>query len=169
METTAILYVFAGFTALSVLGILLTRNVLYAAFLLVLVILAMAGLFVLAGAGFVAVSQIMIYVGGILILLVFGIMLTNRIAGQQVFTPVKGGITGTLLAMTLFSVMFMLIQELPMRAVPQQPQDFSAVRMLGVTLLTDHIFVFEVVGFLLLVALVGAATIARKKEKEAGE
>jgi NADH-quinone oxidoreductase subunit J len=65
-------FVFAGITVAGAFYLLFTKNVLYAAFSLLLTLLGIAGLFVFAGADFLAVSQIMIYVGGILILLIFG-------------------------------------------------------------------------------------------------
>ena len=57
---------------------MLTRNVLYAAFYLLLTLLGVAGLFVLASADFLAIAQIMIYVGGVLVLVIFGVMLTHK-------------------------------------------------------------------------------------------
>lgn len=163
MAPGIIFYLFAGITALSVVGILITRNLLYAAFLLVLTFLGVAGLFVLAKAEFVAVTQILIYVGGILILLVFGIMLTNRIGGQQVLTKVSRSFVGVILSAGVFSVLFMTLQFFNSKTnVPQG--DFSSINTLGIALLTEYIFIFEVIGILLLVALVGAATISRYKQ-----
>jgi NADH-quinone oxidoreductase subunit J len=73
--------VFFGFVTLigiSALALLGTRKVLYAAISLLLILLGISALYVFAGADFLAVTQIIIYVGGILVLLLFGIMLTNR-------------------------------------------------------------------------------------------
>ncbi len=82
-----LLYVFAGLTVISAAGVLLFRNVLYAAFSLLLTFLGVGALYVLAGADLLAVVQIVIYVGGVLVLLIFGIMLMQRTAGQG---PVSG-------------------------------------------------------------------------------
>lgn len=167
MQPDLIFYLFAGLTALPVVGILLTRNLLYAAFLLVLVFLGVAGLFVLASAEFVAVSQILIYVGGILILLVFGIMLTNRIAGQQVLTDVNRTFVGLLLSTAIFVVLAVVFSGFEGPGQSTSAINPGSVERLGMALLTDYILIFEVIGFLLLVALVGAATIARHKQESA--
>lgn len=158
-----IYYLFAGITALSVVGILITRNLLYAAFLLVLTFLGVAGLFVLAKAEFVAVTQILIYVGGILILLVFGIMLTNRIGGQQVLTKVSRSFAGVVLTTGIFAVLLVALSYFNAGQSVHQP-NFSSINSLGLAMLTDYIFIFELIGILLLVALIGAATIARYKQ-----
>ena len=73
-----IFFVFAVITVGGALFLLFTKNVFYAAFSLLLTLLGVSGLYVFAGADFLAVSQIMIYVGGILVLMIFGIMLTNN-------------------------------------------------------------------------------------------
>lgn len=153
-------YIFAALVILSVLGILLTRNLLYAAFLLVLTFLGVAGLFVLAQADFVAVTQLMIYIGGILILLVFGIMLTNRIAGQPILTQLNRRFLGLVFSVALFAAIVFLTQGLGTGQASSSP---SSVQRLGIAILTDYFILFEIIGILLLIALVGAATIARFK------
>lgn len=165
MEEGIIHYIFVTLTVLSVLGILLTKNLLYAAFLLVLTFLGVAGLFVLAQADFVAVTQLMIYIGGVLILLVFGIMLTNRIAGQAIITQTSRRLIGTVLSLALFCMLVTVFQEF---SLPSPSDTGQSVQKLGVAMVTDYLIVFEVVGLVLLVALVGAATIARFKEEGHG-
>jgi len=153
-------YIFAALVVVSVFGILVTRNLLYAAFLLVLTFLGVAGLFVLAKADFVAVTQLMIYIGGVLILLVFGIMLTNRIAGQPILTQLNRIGLGVIFSLALFVAIVTLSQGFEHKAVADRTQ---SVQSLGIALLTDYFVLFEIIGVLLLVALVGAATIARFK------
>ena len=165
MEEGLIHYIFGALTVLSVLGIVLTRNLLYAAFLLVLTFLGVAGLFVLAQADFVAVTQLMIYIGGVLILLVFGIMLTNRIAGQAIITQTSRRLIGTVLSLALFGMLVTIFQDF---SLPSPSNAGQSVQKLGVAMVTDYLIVFEVVGIVLLVALVGAATIARFKEEGHG-
>ncbi len=155
-------YVFGVLVVLSVLGILITRNLLYAAFLLVLTFLGVAGLFVLAQADFVAVTQLMIYIGGVLILLIFGIMLTNRIAGQPIMTQLNRRVLGVVFSLAMFAAIVSLSQGFDNKAVSASPH---SVQQLGIAILTDYFILFEIVGMLLLVALVGAATIARFKEE----
>ncbi|WOK05337.1 NADH-quinone oxidoreductase subunit J [Imperialibacter roseus] len=160
MDTGVIHYIFATIVVLSVLGILVTRNLLYAAFLLVLTFLGVAGLFVLAQADFVAVTQLMIYIGSVLILLIFGIMLTNRVSGQPILTQLNRTVLGVLFSVALFASIVYLSQGFHTTEIVAVPHD---IQRLGMAILTDYFILFEVVGVLLLVALVGAATVARFK------
>ena len=77
-----IFYFFEALTAAAAIGILFVRNVFYAALLLLVCLLSVAGIYVMAFAEFIAVTQILVYVGGILVLIIFGIMLTSRISGK---------------------------------------------------------------------------------------
>jgi len=168
MASAVILNVFLALTVLGVVGILMTRNLIYAAFLLVLVFLGTAGLFVMANADFVAITQILVYVGGVLILLVFGIMLTNRIEGVPINTPVNRLLAGLLLSVSLFIVLARTAGEFEIKEVSKSVgANFSADRI-GMSLLTDYLLIFELVGLVLLVALIGAATVARFKQEGHG-
>src|ERR1700741_1025876 len=76
-----IFYFFAGLTIVAGLFILLTRNVLHAVLSLLAVFIGVSAMYVFAGADFLAVTQLVVYVGGVLILMLFGVMLTNRETG----------------------------------------------------------------------------------------
>src|SRR6218665_170433 len=78
MFTQIVFGLFCLITMLGALYVLLSDNLLYAAFGLLVSLLGVSGIFVFAGAEFVAVSQIMIYIGGILVLIIFGILLSNK-------------------------------------------------------------------------------------------
>ena len=81
-----VFYILGFIILISAVSIIFVNNVIYSVYLLVLCLLGIAGMFFMAGAEFVAVSQIIIYAGGMLVLLVFGIMLTNRIKGQKIIS-----------------------------------------------------------------------------------
>ena len=149
---------------LSAVALLWVRQVLYSAFALLFTFLGLAGLYVLAGADFVAVTQIMVYVGGVLVLLIFGIMLTNR---QTAGPPVSGRVNraaGILAAGGLFAVFLILFLKANFPALPpataSQPSSIPAI---GAGLMTDFLLPFEISGILLMVALMGAAFIASRK------
>ncbi|MDJ1491740.1 NADH-quinone oxidoreductase subunit J [Cytophagaceae bacterium DM2B3-1] len=157
-------YCFAALTVLSALVVLWTRQLLYSAFALLFTLLGMSGLYVLAGADYVAIVQIMIYVGGVLVLLIFGIMLTNRPGTGH--APTSGRInqfTGILAAGGLFVLFFtvFLKANLPFPALKSSPH--SSVTPIGIGLMTDYLLPFEIAGILLMVALMGAAYIAGRK------
>ena len=79
---TLLFYVFEGVAALAAAGLLFVRNVFYAALLLMICLLAIAAIYVLSYAEVVAVTQILVYAGGILVIIIFGIMLTAKLAGK---------------------------------------------------------------------------------------
>ncbi len=160
----AAFYCFAGITILSALAIVWTRQILYAAFALLFTFLGVAGLYVLAGADFVAVVQILIYVGGILVLLIFGVMLTNR---KKEGFPVSGRVnrfTGLLVAVGLFAVFLSIFLHANLAFLDAKPTTNtpSSLPQIGVGLMTDYLVPFEVAAILLMVALMGAAFIAQK-------
>lgn len=167
-----IFFVFAAITVGGALYLLFTKNVLYAAFSLLLTLLGVSGLYVFAGADFLAVSQIMIYVGGILVLMIFGIMLThNKSTQRQNNQPNKILVNhhnifwAVLVAVLLFLGYLKVILEANFNIIGKQTHTGTTVKQIGINLMTDYVFAFEVVGILLLAALVGAAFIAKKEKR----
>lgn len=172
-------YAFSALTLVGALAVLLTRNVLYAAFFLLLTLFGVAGLFVLASADFLAIAQIMIYVGGVLVLVIFGIMLThkpglpadsnsqlpNRIASQNR----DGGGASRLVAVLIVGALFIGLYTLLARAnfiLFNRPVGWqSTMNTIGKQLMTEYVVPFEIAGILLLAALVGATYLAAPQTK----
>jgi NADH:ubiquinone oxidoreductase subunit 6 (subunit J) len=160
-------YGFSTLAIVSALFMLFSKNLIYAAFALFLTFLGMAALYVLTGADFLAVTQIMVYVGGILVLLIFGIMLTQKpdkpatsSSSNKVIILMKREIWGFLIGTGLFCFFSYLIfsARFVMNGVANSSK--STVRTIGVELMTSHLLPFEIVAILLLVALIGAAYLA---------
>jgi NADH-quinone oxidoreductase subunit J len=170
-------FAFALLTVGSALAILLTRQLLHAAFALLLTFLGVAALYVLAGADFLAVTQVMIYVGGVLVLLIFGVMLTQQstIAGAGFRSKrtdlrtnpwlgllVAGSLFGVLLTVVL-RVNWSLFSHLNPPAAPGTGSHSSSIPTIGMQLMTEFALPFEVAAILLMVALIGAAYVASRK------
>jgi len=154
-------YIFAAITLVSAWFVVTTRNVIYSAFFLLFTFFGVAGIYVLLAADFIAVVQIMVYVGGILILLLFGVMLTNTITNVDIRTGASNLLpasiaTGILMG-AVVSVMWYTEWKIQPTAAPN-----TTIKELGRLLLTDYVLVFELLGLLLLVALIGAASIEKK-------
>lgn len=179
MLVLLIFYFFLGLVALSALGMLLSNNILYIAFLLMSTLLGMAALFVFCGADFLAIVQLLVYVGGILVLLLFGIMLGNsskpnlqaslehqapRSTNKNIWLGllVSGGLF-TLLAWTILKANFTQMPWIQQSMTSSPPLKETSVPTLGVGLMTDYLVTFEVAGLLLLMALIGASFIAFQK------
>ncbi len=162
---TIAFYFFGALTIIFGAVVVFSKNIMYSAFSLLFTFFGIAGLYVLLNADFLAITQIMIYIGGILVLIIFGVMLTTRITGVDVKSGTMGkfqlattGILTTVIAITLlivFSSTKWYLKEVP--AVE------STVNDIGNKLLTNYLLAFEAASMLLLIAIVGAAFIARKK------
>ncbi len=185
MSEILIFVVFVVFSLLAVVasvGMLLSKNVLYSAFLLLLVFMSVAACYVLAGADFLAIAQIVVYVGGVLILLLFGIMLSNqsmRTNTVEVYETFKAPQSehknlfgGILAGLSMFSLLLYTFHQanfeeqswLKTAAKTQQTIKGSTVQPLGIGFMTDYALAFELIALLLLVALIGSVTLAAYKK-----
>ena len=161
----AIFYVFAIVIVASALVVAFSRNIMYAAFSLLFTFFGVAAVYVLLSADFIDVTQLMIYVGGILILIIFGVMLTSRITDINIKSGITGkfqfGIAGLLtiiMALTLIAMYSNVHWYLKSSDVV-----VSTIAPIGISLLTKYLLAFEAASVLLLIAIMGAAMIARRK------
>ena len=156
--TEVVFYFFCTLTVISALFILITRNILYAAFALVVTLLSIAALYAFANAEFVAVTQIMIYVGGIVVLIVFGVMLTNDVAGQSGSVDSTNRFAGLIVGLTTLALLvYGIINSHLTNAITRSS---ISVEVLGRKLMTTYLLPFEVAAVLLLIALIAASMIA---------
>ncbi|MBK7107298.1 MAG: NADH-quinone oxidoreductase subunit J [Ignavibacteriae bacterium] len=159
-----IFYLFAAITIVSAVIVVNARNIVHAAFSLLLTFFGVSGIYVLLGADFLAVVQIMVYVGGILILLLFGVMLTNKITDVEIrsgsFQVLPAIIGLAAFAAILFGVMTSTNWKSQSFVIPN-----TTSFELGKLLISEYVLVFELLGILLLIALIGAASIARRDKE----
>jgi len=140
-----------------------SRRIVYAAFSLLFTFLGVAGLYVLLAADFLAIAQVIIYVGGILVLLLFGVMLTHRIYDVQLKVQRIQPILGGLAALVVLGVLLVVVFTTDWPVVePRAPVPTTA--RIGDEFMRQYVFPFEFVSLILLVALIGAALIARREE-----
>lgn len=161
-----IFYLMAVITVGSAVLVVFSRNIMYSAFSLLFTFFGVAGLYVLLNADFLAITQIMVYIGGILILIIFGVMLTTRISGVDIKTGVTGkfqlGIAGLLTAV-LFVMLAMIFNSTKWFTAANTKPAQNSINLIGNALLTNYLLAFEAASVLLLIAIVGAALIARRK------
>ncbi|MCU0324554.1 MAG: NADH-quinone oxidoreductase subunit J [Spirosomaceae bacterium] len=161
-------YVFAAITILGAAILLFTKNVLYGAYSLLVAFLGVAGIYVFAGADFIAVTQIMVYVGGILVLLIFGIMLTRKqktSTDNRILVGHKNRFGAFIVAIPVLTAYLWVIFNANFNILSKNTSGGASVKKIGISLMTNYVFAFEVIGILLLVALVGASYIALKEKK----
>jgi NADH-quinone oxidoreductase subunit J len=156
----ALFYVLAAFTIWAASVVVLGKNIVRAAVALIFSFCGVAALYVLLEADFLAAVQILIYVGGITILLLFAIMLTSRISGGVSVVNDQAVLSGIAALGILGGLIYAVMRGIPaLSGPPQMPQ---TTPFLGRALLTGYALPFEAVSILLLAALVGAIILARK-------
>jgi NADH:ubiquinone oxidoreductase subunit 6 (subunit J) len=151
-------YLFYGLCALSAVGILLTKDVLKGALFLLMTLLSAAALFVMMTAELVAVAQILIYAGGIVIVILFAIMLTSKMSGKPLKVENGNLVAGLFSGVALFYILTINIPA----SLPVSPEHGNTDRITetGKLLMTHYLLPFELAGILLLVSLIGAAVVS---------
>ncbi|NLO18274.1 MAG: NADH-quinone oxidoreductase subunit J [Ignavibacteria bacterium] len=158
-------YLFAFVVIGSASVVVLSKNIMYSAFSLLFTFFGVAGLYVLLFADFVALTQIMVYIGGILVLIIFGVLLTTKITGVDI----KSGTTGKVQLITASVVVVIIAISLILlfTNVEWVNQEFvqpnTTIDSIGFAFMTKYLLPFEIAAVLLLIALVGATLIARRK------
>lgn len=162
---TIIFWGLAGLAVISAIAAATAPKIVHAAFGLMAAFFGVAGLYAMLGADFVALSQIVVYVGGILVLLVFGILLTSRTeAALGLETKTRTGFALFVGGLFLFVMLFAIFgSEFNTVETPEEPQ--PTVAAIGRAFLDpdQYLVPFEVASVLLLSALVGAAYLARRR------
>ncbi len=161
----------------SCLALLLTKNIMHACTFLLAALLGVAGLYLTLHADTLAVTQVLVYVGGVVILMLFAVVLTGG-QDQESITKEKFphlaplfGSKSTFLKAFLVSMIFFVAAASLLRLGEKEIVHVVAVnyaptiQSLGQLLMTDYLFAFELVSVLLLGALIGAALIARPMKK----
>ncbi len=157
-------YVLAAVTITGAAGTALSRNILYSAFGLLMALLGAGALYVLLSADFVAVTQLLIYIGGVLVLILFAVMLTSRITEVNVSNSSFGLFGGFLLFVAAAPVLLAVAVITPWNAIA--PAALApTTQAIGDAFLTRWLLPFEVASLVLLSTLIGSVVIARKEIK----
>lgn len=145
------------------LGVVLLDNIVYSAFLLGGVFVSIAGLYLLLNADFIAVTQVLIYVGAVNVLILFAIMLVNK---RQSFVPfptawVRKALTAVV-SLGLFALLSTMVLTTPWVLSPATPTKDSII-VIGKHFFSDFLLPFELASVLLLISMVGAIILARRE------
>lgn len=173
-----VFYIFAAVVLISAFMVVAVPNLVRSIFLFFVTLFSMAGLFVFALADFVAITQLVIYVGGVLVLMIFAFLLSNK---QILDIPAPGGrlirtfnFPAVLVALLFFFGIASVVISVHAEELgwiknsgnnTLSVQD-NTIHYLGINLMTRYLLPFEVVSVFLLMALIGAAHLARKERKE---
>lgn len=158
-------YFFGGIAIASGLALLFVKNIFHAALSFLACVLSIAALFIFMYAEFLAVAQILLYAGGVVVLLIFGIMLTSKSGNQPIPITNNGTLMGLSVGIATFFLLCFEVKKNIFTVTPSTlPDGANSIKTIGIELLTDYSLPFEMTGVLLLGVLVGAATLAGFKK-----
>ena len=137
-------------------------NLVHSAVSLLFTFFGIAAIYIYLYADFIAATQVVVYVGGILVLIIFGVMLTNKIENATITSKTHNKIPGVIFSGLLLLLQFYAIFNTNWLVNENAAKD-STIVDIGELLLGKYLLPFEVVSILLLAALIGAAMLSRKK------
>ena len=163
--STAVFYLVTILTVGSAFMVAFSRNIIYSAFSLLGTFAGVAGLYVFLGADFVAGVQLLIYVGGILVLILFAVMLTHRITDVEITNRAAGRIPALIITGLFLFLLIQAVRDTPwvkVKEIVYQP----TTAKIGDLFLESYLLPFELASLVLLGALIGAVVLSRKEIKE---
>lgn len=155
----------ATLVIVSALGVALSKNILYSGFALMGTLVGVAGLYLFIGADFLGIAQLVIYVGGILVLILFAVLLTNKIGDVKITNTSVHMAAGAGAAVLLLLFLVQTVLETKWPTIEAAPS--PSTQRLGDAFLREYLLVFELASVVLLMALIGAMVIARRATKDA--
>ncbi|HSF59313.1 MAG TPA: NADH-quinone oxidoreductase subunit J [Candidatus Binatia bacterium] len=163
--STAVFYLVTILTVGSAFMVAFSRNIIYSAFSLLGTFAGVAGLYVFLGADFVAGVQLLIYVGGILVLILFAVMLTHRITDVEITNRAAGRIPALIITGLFIYLLIETVRETPWVKVKEIVYEPTTAKI-GDLFLDSYLLPFELASLVLLAALIGAVVLSRKEIKE---
>jgi NADH-quinone oxidoreductase subunit J len=159
-----VFYFFALMTVGSAAIVVFARGLIHSAFALLFTFFGVAALYVLLGADFLAATQMVIYVGGILVLLLFGVMLTHKLYDLKLKTDSYQLIPALVVMLSVFGTLVSIMLKATWHNGGQRPMSPTTAEI-GTLFMKDYVLPFEVASVFLLVALIGAAMIVRRRSE----
>ena len=154
----------ATITIGSALVVAFSRNLVHSAFALLGVFAGVLGLYILLSADFVAIVQLVIYIGGILILILFAVLLTKNIGDVKISNRSISPVLAIIAVASLGTLLWKALSNVKWIAIA--PEEFrSTTSVIGQMLLTEYLLPFEIISLLLILVLAGALVIARREVK----
>ncbi|HZH04503.1 MAG TPA: NADH-quinone oxidoreductase subunit J [Myxococcaceae bacterium] len=156
-------WVFAGLTVLSAVGVIVSRNPIASAMSLVAAFFFLAGIYVLLWAHTIAILQVLVYAGAVMVLFLFVIMLLSLPDPGPAVRPSFWRLVGGGSAAGLGACLVIAVARVPGGTASPNPATFGTLRELGGILYTQYLLPFEAVSLLLLVAMIGAVVVAKSR------
>lgn len=158
-------FLFATLSVLGAAGAAFSRNLVYSAFALLAALFGVAALFAWISADYLAITQLIVYVGGILVLFLFAVMLTNRISEVEDSNPMIGELPAAGISLAVFGILAFVATQTKWPLL-ESTSRFETTAAIGDKLLSTYLLPFEILSVVILGALVGAVVMARKEMKD---
>ena len=155
-------YLFSAITLLSGLYVVTSMNLVRCAFALLFTFFGIAGLYGLLHADYVAAAQVLVYIGGILILIIFGVMLTHRVFEAKVFARSTQTLPAAVISAGVLLLLYRAVWTSDWRVLASNPA-MPTVERIGRAIMGEYLLQFEVASMLLLLALIGAVVVGRRE------
>ncbi len=159
----AAFWIFAAVLAGSGLGVVVSKNLFHSVLWLALALVATAGLFLTLDAEFLAAVQVLLYAGGVVTVVVFAIVVTERLVGESLSHTSRRFAFGGVVSAALLALLVRAISHAQI-TLPRPPLTGDLTRQIGMSLLTRFVLPFELLAVLLLVGLLAASYFARPEE-----
>jgi NADH-quinone oxidoreductase subunit J len=160
-----VFYTLAALIIAGAAAVAFSRNIVHSAFALFATFFGVAGLYALLAADLLAIVQLMVYVGGILILILFAVMLTSRITDVRISNPAFGRAAGGILLLVVAGLIAFISFRLFGGPGPTATPATPTTGPIGDALLSTYVLPFEAISILLLAVLLGAVTLARGQRR----
>jgi NADH-quinone oxidoreductase subunit J len=147
----------------SALAVVLSKNLFHAVLWLALALTGTAGMFLLLNAEFLAAVQLLLYAGGIITVVVFAIVVTERLIGERLSQTNRGVVSGALVSGGLLAIIVSTLMQRQLPSTPL-PQTGDLTRLVGQQVLTTFVLPFELLALLMLAAMLGAIYFARPED-----
>lgn len=164
MTATVLFYIFAIMSGAAAIGVVVSRNIVRMAVWLLFTLLGVGGLYFLLNSEFLAAVQLVVYAGGTLILIIFGVMLTSKSPFSHYEAKPAEVVIAISLGAVLLISLILGIRRTTFHHQPLEPERYP-VDLLGQTLLGDYLIPFELASVLLLAVMIGAAYLAKARRK----
>jgi len=159
-------YLFAALTLVPAAVVVFARNLLYAAISLLFTLSGVAALYALLGADFLAVTQVLVYIGGILVLILFGVMFTQRVYDLKAEAMAFKRRRAVLLGIVVFATLWGTARSVPWPASDAPRELAPTTGGIGDLFLSRFLLPFEMISMLLLVVLIGVVLVGKKEVEE---
>jgi NADH-quinone oxidoreductase subunit J len=167
--TAVLFYACAAMSATGAIGVVLSRNIVRTAVWLLFTLMGLAGLYFLLNSEFLAAVQLVVYAGGTLILIIFGVMLTSKSPFSRFEPKMVEIVIALSVVLLIFGSLVMAITHVAWPVSSAPPDSIYPMNALGQALLGDYLVPFELSSVLLLMVLIGAAYLAKGRRAESSE